>query len=113
MFKPSAAISTIEGNEDVAIQADERQQQQRDAVNDQSSSRDHFLDGGRKTERGRNHGRRDSHDEKPYCTWRAQKLVTNAPLNGQGKKFLMLLGQRMFPESDQDESVRNQLVTGP
>lgn len=40
------------------------------------------------TERGRSLDRRDSHDEKPYCTWRAQKLATAAAPNGREEKFL-------------------------
>jgi hypothetical protein len=65
------------------------------------------------TERGRGRIRRDSHDEKPYCTWRAQKLVTNAPFNGRGEKILDASGPTNVPATDQDESVTNPLFMSP
>src|SRR5437868_13981196 len=88
VLEPSWAAPAVKRNEYVAIEADERQQQQRDTVDDQSSTRDHLLDGGRMTERGGSHSRRDSHDEKSYCTWRAQKLGTAAPSNSGADNFL-------------------------
>jgi len=74
VIEPSRAAATIERDEDVAIQADQRQQKKGDTVNDEGSARKHLLDGGRMTERDWCRGRRDSHDGRPYCTWRAQKM---------------------------------------
>lgn len=59
-----------------------------------------MLDGGRMTERGRSLDRRDSHDEKPYCTWRAQKLGTTGAPNGRKEKFLDVRDATNVPDAD-------------
>jgi hypothetical protein len=63
MVEPARAATTIERDQYVAIQADERQQEKRDTVYDEGSTGDHLLDGGRKTERDWKRGRRNSHDK--------------------------------------------------
>jgi hypothetical protein len=52
MVEPFGAAPAIEGDEYVAIQADERQQEKRDTVDDEGSTRNHLIDGGRMTEHG-------------------------------------------------------------
>jgi hypothetical protein len=52
------------------------------------------------TERGRSLDRRDSHDEKPYCTWRAQKLGTAGAPNGRKEKFLDVRDATNVPAAD-------------
>ena len=68
-----------------------------------------MLDGGRMTERGGSHGRRDSHDEIPYCTRRAQKLRIAASSNGPRNKFLDARDARNVPAAVWDESVTTRL----
>jgi len=96
VLEPAWATAAIERNEYVAIEADQRQQEQRDTVDDQSSARDHLLDGGRMTERGGSHGRRDSHDENHIAHGEPKNYEPLLPLTGRGINFLMLGMPGMF-----------------
>ena len=47
MIAPATTVAAVERDEDIAIQADQRQQQKRDAIDDEDGTWKHLLDGGR------------------------------------------------------------------